>query len=447
MTRSVIVLIAAILVASVTQASNFEAATMTVPASSILEPGLLEGEHYKITAPVTVDGYMNHYTVDSEFGSFEVTGDRALKRLLHEIDAIAELRKMTSFSTGAGAAVDAVASTGKSVVNLATNPVGSAKGMSAGVSRFFKRTGRTAKNVGSEVAETVSDSISGAEQNEADESGAEQQGEDESDVDNDSKEEDDPGLSTQLASSFMGIGKAHRALARELEIDPYSDNAILQAEMNRVAKISGAVGKLTSMLMPIPSVVDIAADISDMVWSLSPMDLLIQNEEKLKALGYPDELIQTFFSNKVFSPTKQTALVAAMVSLDDAQGREVLLHIANAAETPIEGQFILRSALLAQLFHENIEPIKLLVSAPNGMVPAAITASGDGLIIAPLDQLLWTEEIATGLERLANLIDDHGATDEHLMWVDGRVSDLALAQLTATGWVKAAARFGHLQVE
>jgi len=137
MTRSIIVLAAAMLVASATQAADFEAATMTVPASSILEPGLLRGEHYAITKPVTVDGYMNHYTVDSEFGPFSVVGDRALKNLLHEIDAIAELRKMTSLSTGTDAAIDALADTGKSVVNIVTNPVESAKGMSAGVSRIF----------------------------------------------------------------------------------------------------------------------------------------------------------------------------------------------------------------------------------------------------------------------------------------------------------------------
>ena len=73
------------------------------------------------------------------------------------------------------------------------------------------------------------------------------------------------------------------------------------------------------------------------------------------------------------------------------------------------------------------------MALPNGMVPAAVTASGDGLIFAPLDQLLWTEEIAAALERMAKLIDDHGATDDHLMWVEGRVSDMALAQLSATG--------------
>jgi len=440
MTRFILAVTTAILVASAAQAVNFEAASMTVSASSILEPSLLKGEHYTIQDTVTVDGYMNHYKVDSDFGPFTVVGDRALRKLLREIDAIAELRKMTSLSAGTDAAVGAVVDTGKSIVNLATNPVESAKGMSAGVSRFFKRTARTVVNVSGKVTDSVSESISSDEQGDE-----EQKADDENIADNGSEEEDDPTLTTQLTSSVLGVGKAHRELARELKVDPYSSNAVLQEELNRVAKISGSVGTLTSFLLPIPSIVGTAASISDMVWSLSPMDLLIQNEEKMKALGYTDELIQKFFSNEVFSPTKQTAIVAALASLDNAKGREVLLNIANSAETRIEGQFIVRSVLFAQFYHENVEPIAEFMSLPDGLVPSAITASGDGMIIAPVDQLLWTEQIASAMERMSELIDDHGATDEHLMWVDGRVSDLAQAQLNATGWVQSTERFNRLE--
>jgi hypothetical protein len=440
MSRLMIVVTTAVLFASAAHSANFEPETMTVSASSILEPGLLVGEHYTIAESVTVDGYMNHYSVDSEFGPFSVAGDWALKKLLHEIDAIAELRRMTSLSTGADAVVGTVADTGKSLANLAIHPVESSMGMSAGVSRFFKRTTRTATDLGGEVTETVSESINADEQ-----VGEEQNGEGENDADNDNKEGDEPGLGMQLTSSFMGIGKAHRELARELEVDPYSDNAILQTEMSRVANISGSVGKITSILIPIPSAVGIAADIGDMVWSLSPMDLLIQNEESLKALGYTDELIQTFFSNTVFSPTKQTAIVAALASLNKAKGREVLLNIANSAETRIQGQFIAQSIMLVQLYHETVKPITELMSTPNGLVPVALTASGDGLLFLPLDHLLWTEEVAMALEKLVKLVDDHGATNEHLMWVEGRVSDLALAQLSTSGWMKSTEHFDNLE--
>ena len=440
MTRFIIVVSAIILVASAAQAVNFDAASITVSASSILEPSLLKGERYTIQDTVTVDGYMNHYNVDSDFGPFTVVGDRALRKLLREIDAIAELQKMTSVSAGTDAAVGAVVDTGKSVANLATNPVESVKGMSAGVSRFFKRTTMTVVNVSSDVAENVSDSFA-----DDDQSDEEQKVDDEIKTDDGNEEEDDPTLTTQLTSSVLGVGKAHRELARELKVDPYSKNPVLQEELSRVAKISGTVGTVTNFLIPIPTVVGTAANISDMVWSLSPMDLLIQNEEKLKELGYADEQIQAFFSKEMFTPTMQTAIVGALAALDHAKGREVLLKIALAAETLIEGTFIVRSILFAGFYDKNVEPIAEFLSLSGGMVPVVITASGDGLIIAPVDQLLWTEQIATALERMHKLIVDHGATDEQLMWVDGRISDLAMTQLTATGWVESKEIFDKLE--
>jgi len=431
MIRLAIIAATTILVATAVYAAEFEPATLTVPASSIIETNLLKGEHYTIGETVTVDGYMNHYTVDSEFGQFTPVGDRALKKLLHEIDAIAELRKMTSANTGKDAAIGAVTDTGKSLVNLATNPVETVEGMSAGVSRFFKRTSRTVKNVSSEVAETAKESINGDDKDIA--------------ADTASDEGDDPGMTTQLASSFMGIGKAHRELARELKVDPYSDNAVLQADLKRVSQISGSVGKISKILIPIPSVVGTAASVSDMVWNLSPMDLLIQNEEKLKALGYPEELIKAFFSNQLFSPTEQTIFVAALESLDKTQGREVLLKMATSVESQIESEFLVRSIMFVQLYHQNIEPVTELISVPDGLVPVAVTESGNGLIVAPLDQLIWTVEVAAATERLGKLIDGHDAINEKLMWVEGRVSDMALARLSAYGWVGSTEDFQKLQ--
>ena len=294
-------LIVVLAVPSAIFAADYEPETMTVPASSQLDANQLQGEHYSIVDDVLVSGYMNHYTVNSDYGQFTAVGNRKLKKLLHEIDAIAELKKMTSVSVGTDAAIGAVADTGESLVALATDPVGSINNLGAGVSRLFKRTSKTAKQVSSQVSDTVSDTVSGEDDEDGDDASASD-------------------MTSQLTSAYLGIGKAQRQIASELKVDPYSDNPVLQAELARVAKVSGTVGKVTNILIPIPSVVGTAAIVSDMVWNLSPTDLLIQNQETLKALGYSDELIQEFFSNKVYSPTEQTAFVAAVKSLDHLQG-------------------------------------------------------------------------------------------------------------------------------
>jgi hypothetical protein len=186
--------------------------------------------------------------------------------------------------------------------------------------------------------------------------------------------------------------------------------------------------------------------VNDMVWSLSPMDLMIQNEEKLETLGYTDEVIEQFFSNKILSPSERTVFVAALESLDTAQGREVLLGIVNSVKTHIQGEFVVRLVLFAQVYHQNVEPVTEFISVPGGSIPVAITESGNGLIFIPVDHLLWTEEVAVGAERLAKLMDDHDTTGENLTWVEGRVSDIALAGLNAIGWVDSTEAFEKLEV-
>lgn len=409
---------------------DYEPETMKVTAASLLPAEMLKGEHYSIADEVLVNGYMNHYTVNSDYGQFAAVGNRNLKILLREIDAIAELKTMTSAGVGTDAVVGAVADTGKSVGALVTNPVGTVQNMGAGVSRFFKRTAKTTKDLGQQASQKDS-----AASNEED-----------SDANPDASDaEEQPDLGTSVASAFLGIGKAHRKIAEELRVDPYSENKVLQSELDRVAQISGTVGKLSKMLMPIPSIVSTASSVSNMVWSLSPTDLLIQNQETLKKLGYDKNLIEQFFSNRFYSPTEQTVLVAAVKSLDSVKGRENLLQNASMVASTIEGDFMVWSVFFAQGFHEHVSPVKEFLNSPTGLVPIAITDSGSGMVFAPLDQLLWTEGIDKALSDMARVMDDNGGGKEHAVWVEGEASPLASERLASNGWVSISNAFDKLK--
>ena len=394
--------------------ADYDAATLTHPVSDLVTAELISGDVYTIDDTVTVQGYMNHYTVQSDFGQFTAIGDRALRKLIGEIIAIAQLKEMDSLSVGTDAAIGAVADTATSVVALATDPIGTVNNLSAGVSRFFKRTSMTVSVVSEKATETVTDAVSGDAAGGEKESG------------------DEPGVTTQLASSYLGIGKAQREIARELQVDPYSDNQMLQVELQRVAKISGTVGKLTNILIPIPSVVGTAATVSDMVWNLSPTDLLIQNQEKLTALGFDPGLIERFFASKLFSPSEQTVLVASIESLDGATNREILLETALLAETKIEGDYFLRAAEFYARYDEKIGKITKIVEASR--VPVVITASGDGLIFGALDHLLWTEEVAQAVNDIEEIMDANSISGENMIWIEGVVSDMATAKLAEAGW-------------
>jgi hypothetical protein len=51
--------------------------------------------------PIVADGYTLHFNVDSQFGAFEVSGVGALRKLVRELQAIAELRTIKGTEAGA----------------------------------------------------------------------------------------------------------------------------------------------------------------------------------------------------------------------------------------------------------------------------------------------------------------------------------------------------------
>jgi hypothetical protein len=105
--------------------------------SDILPADKVAGEHYKIRETVQSSGYMDHFTVDSDYGVFEVTGDAALRKLLREIAAMEALNKIKS-TTAFGKALAASAKKPIQFVgNLVTEPVDTVSSIPTGVGRLF----------------------------------------------------------------------------------------------------------------------------------------------------------------------------------------------------------------------------------------------------------------------------------------------------------------------
>ena len=103
---------AAKLVIVVAASSSVYAQTFEVPsnrlASQILPSNLISSPYHRVRETVVSYGYMHHYTVDSQFGVFEATGDGALRKLVNELYAIASLKEFKNsdaFLTSVGTAV------------------------------------------------------------------------------------------------------------------------------------------------------------------------------------------------------------------------------------------------------------------------------------------------------------------------------------------------------
>ncbi|MGI9316362.1 MAG: hypothetical protein ACR2QW_03420, partial [bacterium] len=63
------------LVCTPAHADDFESEQLTLSASRLLGANALKGEHYRINEKVTNKGFMNHYSVSSDFGKFDAGSD------------------------------------------------------------------------------------------------------------------------------------------------------------------------------------------------------------------------------------------------------------------------------------------------------------------------------------------------------------------------------------
>ena len=109
------------------------------PASDVVPPALLHGPHYQLGPTVATFTFMNQYSVTSDYGPFGPPSDARLRRLVREIAAIAELKKVHESDAFAKATVEA----GKGVVqgaqNLINDPVSTISAVPEAVFSVFGR--------------------------------------------------------------------------------------------------------------------------------------------------------------------------------------------------------------------------------------------------------------------------------------------------------------------
>ena len=178
-------------------------------AADVLAKSAVAGPHFKIRPTVAYDGYMYRFTVDSDYGPFEVTGYGALRKLMSEIRAITALRDTKNLKAYGEGLKKSTGAPLRFVRDLAVNPVDTLSGVPKGTYQIME-------NVGESVSST---------RNPAQDSRA------------------------QEVLKFSAWKRDH---ANRLGVDPYSRNAVLQKELNAVAWAATAGDWTTSLvLMPV----------------------------------------------------------------------------------------------------------------------------------------------------------------------------------------------------
>jgi len=156
-------------------------------AADLLPPELLEGEHHSVDDRVRSDGYLNYYTITSDYGEFEAVSTATLRTRIAEIGALAELDDLSKTEVFIKAATDArIVAPLKSINQLATHPVETVTGIPSGIGRMFERYRRQAGDAVDTTKEIVADD------------------------ETDGESEDDSNLAVDLTESYFGVTRAVR---------------------------------------------------------------------------------------------------------------------------------------------------------------------------------------------------------------------------------------------
>jgi hypothetical protein len=367
-------------------------------ASDILPAKMLVGPNYRINNKVVSYGYMHHYTVDSDFGRFEVTGDSALRKLLKEINAIAKLREVKKSKVYGEAVKNAAKQPVEFGKNLIDDPVDTVTGVPKGVFRLF---GNAYTSI---------------------------------------TKEKDPSEDAR-AKQLLAVSSHKRDYAYELGIDVYSSNPVLQEELNSLGW-AGALGSLSVSAAMAPlggpgakvfKASRLSQQFNELLKEEPPSRLRTINEEKLLAMRIPQHLVDGFLDSAVFTPRHDTIITGSLESLRGARGRDAFIHFSLTANDEESANFFQNIAETMRGYHYEVSPVQE-INIVSGLVIAR-AKNGSALLPFPLDHGVWTERADRILGNLVKSYNDSsGKKNTYELWVAGTVSPLARKNLEKLGF-------------
>lgn len=383
-----------------TPAAQAATATFETPgdkrASEVLPPNLRSGPHFQVQDRVAADGYMLRYTVTSDYGTFPVTGEYGLRKLIKEIQAIAALKKMSKGEAFAEGIKGKAQETMEFGANLVVDPGRTLSSVPQGVVKLF-------------------DNIA---------TGMQKPGEPRRD---------------SAGEQLLNVSEAKRKIAYDLGVDVYSSNRVLQNELDGLSKaqalgslgVSAAIPYGGGAVVGLSRMSQTAGEVNRLLRDESPTGLRNINQRKLEALGVDRGLTERFLSHHQFSPRHKTVIVASLEKLSGARGREAFINFALNAPDEDSANFMQNMAEILAAYQLTVSPIQE-ITAPGVILARA--ANGTVLIPLPLDYGVWTIKAERVVKTTLAGYRKSGQTPAKFeFWVTGAVSPLARRQLEAQG--------------
>ena len=363
----------------------------------VLPAAVAAGADFTVSDPVVADGYMYHFKVKSPYAVYDVTGTGALRKLEREIWAIGQLKQVTKSEAFLKSLKDQA---GKPLVfakDVVTRPGETLSGIPKGVGRLFS-------NATTAITNTR-----------------------------------DPSQESRTKELLL-VGSFKRDYAARFNVDPYSSNAVLQAELDKIGQ-AAAFGSWTASAAMIPisgpastviTATSLSKSFNNILATEPPPRIRVINEEKLGQMGIGSELAKSYLDHPVYTPRQDLVLVDSLHRLGAATGREAYLNAAMVAADEVEANFFVNMAQILRGYHEKQGPITGITMV--GPLTVAQTKAGAAMIPFALDHGVWTANADKLSQELKTNYRAPGFNGSFEFWVTGTVSAKGKQELQARGF-------------
>ncbi|MBL0041183.1 MAG: hypothetical protein IPP28_09135 [Xanthomonadales bacterium] len=392
-------------------------------SDQVLQPALLSGPSWQIDPVVPMRGYLAQFRLATDYGYLQVEGRAELVERIHEIEVIEQLAAISRTSAFANAIGHASKDIAKTLARIGTHPIQTVKSIPGGLMRSLRSKWRDLREQTAKARDQAS------EEWREDDAGP--------GIGPPSPtphaRESDWWLQSQqrtgkLAKRWIGFTAARRELAQRMGVDPYSRNALLNRELDRVAwarlvgdkSLSAAID---AMAPGASEAIGVSRKIDDVVWQLDPIALGRLQRERMTVLCGDDPMITKSMNVGALSPTQWQHLVDAAEALHLARC-DALLDLIAQTETDAEARYLVRTLQLLEMHRPAGATVEL--DEAGRMLVARID---DTLVVPmPVDVLSWTMPIA-------DLFDDPALrAAKREIWLDGEATMRAQRELTRRGF-------------
>ncbi|MDJ0609605.1 MAG: hypothetical protein QNJ67_11570 [Kiloniellales bacterium] len=356
----------------------------------------MRGPNHQVKETASNDGFINTYTLTTEWGDATAVSNYRLSVRIREVNALKTLDEMSKAGVFGDALLNGALAPVKAVGDLVTAPVDTVSG--------------AVKGFGSWIGNIASSAVS-----------------------------EDPNQEGAL-SAAAGWAQTKRSYAVQLGVDPYTDWPPLQEALVSTGRAAFA-GGITAQAAVSVATKDTVAEYPVLGLGLTdtmnkklvdnpPERLADEHRADLAALGIPKDTTEAFLKNFNYSPKEKLQLVEAVKRMEGAEGLEGVIAIASEAPDKRVARYLQQQAdMMAKLWEQSRFSVVRTEKT-------AMLKMDDGRLLGvfPLDYVQWTQDLADYMPGFEAELEKAGAADGKELWFEGVVSPDGKKGLEGYGW-------------